>query len=391
MVNDLYNNTTACCHRKKVVKKSYYPGIFALAGIVFSSFYIFRSGLPQPSDFLFLLFSVLLVIKNKLYLDVKIKDNWFILLSFFYFLVVINGLSWSIIEENFQYNSFSLFLTFDILLFFSLREYLIGHACARGQICTSYFIALFVLTIITILGIGKSDFGSRYNAFFNDPNQMAHWVICVYAAISLLYRGKLIVRMIIFVVALYVVVKTESRSGIVGMGLVFLGVIMPFLKSRKAGNFNYVKIFSGAAFVVIMGYAVGSYFMQLDVTDRLIDRFASADFSQQAEIRGYGRIADYPQYLVLGAGKADDERFGSTYEIHSTPAAILFYYGIFGFVLFFGFLYFLVKKLSLHQAMIALGPLAYSFSTFNARTPIFWLTLAVCSYVLYEDNKKIDS
>lgn len=93
--------------------------------------------------------------------------------------------------------------------------------------------------------------------------------------------------------------------------------------------------------------------------------------------RGYMRVVQYPQYLLYGAGQGKDDRFGGLngdyYEIHSSPVAVLFYYGIVGFLLFAAFLW---KLFSSKINLLFLSPLlVYGLFTYGLRSPYFWLAL----------------
>jgi hypothetical protein len=93
--------------------------------------------------------------------------------------------------------------------------------------------------------------------------------------------------------------------------------------------------------------------------------------------RGYMRVIDHPQYLFYGAGQGRDERFGEidgeVYEIHSSPVAVLFYYGFLGLVLFAAFLW---RLFSAKWNLLFLSPLlVYGLFTYGLRAPYFWVAL----------------
>jgi hypothetical protein len=97
----------------------------------------------------------------------------------------------------------------------------------------------------------------------------------------------------------------------------------------------------------------------------------------QLLVRGYIRFVEAPQFLLYGAGQGGDDRFGEfegyVYEIHSSLAAVLFYYGILGLILFLAFIW---KLFPIKHNLLFLSPLfVYGLFTYGLRAPYFWIAL----------------
>ncbi len=212
---------------------------------------------------------------------------------------------------------------------------------------------------------------------------MAFWVLCSYAIFALLHKSGKLISCILFVISAVLIFASMSRSAFIGLLVMFLGVIISFLKPNDIKERNkpelakiIFRIFLTAFFITLAIVNLSENESFLSILNRLVE----TDYREQAEIRGYMRIFDYPEYLIFGASQRADIRVGALNEIHSTWMAFLFYYGIAGILLFGIFMYFILKRLNFNQVLISAGPLMYSFFTFGARTPIFWVFLACTLY-----------
>lgn len=263
---------------------------------------------------------------------------------------------------------------------------------------------LFLETVFSITGIGRTYGGSRAMGTFNDPNQFAHWtlwtVIIVIASTYRLY-GNLRWGWTALVLGWICLLFSGSRSGLLGMTLVtfslFFGQIAFFtsgLRRISLHKFHTVN-FLTLAFLILMAtfIALGNllseaYLKNLQskiLTQGQLFYERILGFSQgedSLEERGYDRVWKFPEYLLLGAGEGANQRWASkssfTGEIHSTIAGVLFYYGIPGLSLFLGLMLNLWNKLpSFWLRLLLLAPLFYSLGTYNLRNSMFWLGLGL--------------
>ena len=112
------------------------------------------------------------------------------------------------------------------------------------------------------------------------------------------------------------------------------------------------------------------------IISRLVEGIEEKD--KQVEGRGFDILLDFPEHLIFGAGQGGYDIYSPTaHEIHSTWFGILFYYGAFGLILFLYFLYKIYRRLAFADRMLFLAPMIYGFTTYNARTTIFWFLIAV--------------
>lgn len=341
-----------------------------------SQFYFWSSGIPQFSH-IFIMGAILLFNKSS---SINIEYSNTILLFVVYAICV--NFAWYLIILDSSYMMSIIYWVFNLLFFLlmmNLNQVQINffHEKLLFLIPFSYVIEI----IIWASNLGRHDFDPRYNGLFNDPNQMAFWVLST-CAIYLYISGSNSKKIIVYSLALFLILLTMSRSASIG----FLMLTLGFIFSQKGDLNKRIFVFFGT----LVFFGVLSYFLyNMGVFDNVVLRFIEGLNQRDSQVEGRGLFSffDYPQYLIFGAGQGAYWLYNPTgNEIHSTWLGILFYYGIVGIFLFLIFLYQIFRKLSLSNKMILLGPMLYGFTTYSARTLIFWFLLA--AFLLFSNNKK---
>lgn len=352
--------------------------------ILFSQFYVFQSGYPQPYNITLLLFCFLIVYKNKSsVLESGLVGLTPILFSFAIYVLIVNATA-SVTYKSLSFNFFSIQLTYNLLVFFSVFAFMQKQTGSVMAYVYAFFISALSLSIFWITGWGRYDFSApipgggsvvRYNGFFNDPNQMAFWSLCGLAATALLTAARPRIKVIILVVSVSLIALSISRSALLGMIFTASGILISLLNFKNRAMFLTSKKFLiGISLLVIT-------LLFLAWSSSMLDRFIMINFSAEAAARGFDRLLTHPQYLLFGAGQGLDQRFESIFEVHSTWIGFLFYYGIIGFSLFSWFVFSLMRQLDWPQRLIASGPFIYGLTTFGARSTMFWIFLASALHV----------
>lgn len=348
-----------------------------LLSFFLSQFYFWSSGIPQFSH-IFIIFSMLFFYKN---LTIYIENIEKIIMLFVMYVICVNFI-WYLIVLDFSYISATGYWVFNLLFFILMTN------LNQSQIDYFYEKLLFVIPlsyiveiIIWVTGLGRYYFEPRYNGLFNDPNQMAFWVLSS-CAIYLYISKSNFKKSIVYFLALFLILLTMSRSASIG----FLMLTIGFLFSQKGDLNRRIFLFFGT----LVFFGALSYFLYTQgVFDEVISRFllGAQQKDDQIEGRGLFHFIEYPQYLIFGAGQGGYWQYSVTNEeIHSTWLGVLFYYGVIGLSLFLLFLYQIFIKLSLPNKLILLGPMLYGFTTYNARTIIFWFLLA--TFFLFSETNK---
>lgn len=361
------------------------------AGLVLSQFYFFKSGMPQPAHFLMVLPFLFYLLRKRAFVLLPHKEEFpSFLIVFFLYATSIN-LFYAIYLEDHKFIFPVVYFFYGLVVYFVVQNIALYQSRGVFIINLALFFGLALLFVMSLIGVGNYRFFPRYNAFFNDPNQMAFWVLCVSSMLLVQRSFSNIVKVLVFLFLFYIILKSASRSGLVGFSVLVLGFLGAYIGSVfSESNFKkLVGVFFGVSLVFVFGYV----FIRdnLETIAFVESRLSQVDVGAQAGVRGYTRLLDYPEYLLLGAGQGSEIRFDpKEIEIHSTWAGLLFYYGIPGLLLMLGFILKIISRLSLSQSLIFSAPLLYSFSTLGYRTPIFWVFLAFffCLTILQDESRK---
>lgn len=333
--------------------------------------YLLPSGMPQVSHWLLALFAVLSFFCTKGTIQDRAVLLW--LWGFTLYGILVN-ITCSVVFDSYDFLMSSIYLLFNAISFTLISSFLcqiFSNQVVRNLLIIALLFSLLMYVIFYFVGIGRYNFKPRYNGFFNDPNQMAFWSLCVFSAIAVFSRSKVFL-VVAFLSTLIIVLASMSRSALVGIFPIILGV---FFKVVYKLNFKVI-IF------ILLGLIVAAFFIDWEQVydvfnlEYLFDRVQGTNTSDQLDVRGYNLPKKYPEYLLFGSGQGSLERFSRVDEIHSTWVGVLFYYGVVGLVLFAGYLWSFFKNLKFYDVLIALGPLFYSFSTYGLRTPSFFIFLA---------------
>ncbi|MDI5934370.1 hypothetical protein [Halomonas kalidii] len=347
-------------------------------GVFLSQFYVLPSGLPQPAHLLILLNFLLMAYFYSLnfhYQSYYERRTVLFLMAFCAYVVIAN-LVWMLMEQNPVFMKATIYWLYSVILFIFLLQAL-GDDHVRKSVAAAAFLSIAVLFLFWALGLGRYEVGSRYNGFFNDPNQMSFYVICVFSIFFYLVRGKGAGYLVfsLAVVSVILVFLTQSRSALLG---VFFSLVAAYLRLNgeiaigHGDRDKLVAIVIGLMAVPLVIYMIFS----LDMAGAALSRLQSTDYGAQADIRGYSRLLHYPEYIFLGSGQGVDERFGTRHEIHSTWFGVMFYYGLAGFILFITFIARIFFRLDVAGKVAFLAPVLYGIATYGARTPVFWFFLA---------------
>lgn len=231
-----------------------------------------------------------------------------------------------------------------------------------------------LLTQLLILGLGYGRPSYRTLVYFNNPNQLGYFcVLCATLAVVTghLYRIASLLVPAIVIAATVLASFSLSKAGIVGC---LMNALIMLFFTRSLSAVRKLLVVAIVA-VVLAATADGIRHTELyEHLDRRVNGF-QPDNDDSLSHRGYTRILDYPEYIVLGAGEGLIERFDSLIELHSYPGTVLFSYGLIGVALT---LYFLKAALGSWTVLFYLSPVwFYNLTHHGGRTVFFWILLGV--------------
>lgn len=375
--------------------------LLMLAAVVFSPFYMYASGLPQPAHVVMLVAATALIFLNWQRCLKFVRGN--VPGVLFLALVALINTAYAAYYQDKGFIVGTVYWVYGYLLLLAVM------CIARDPwiaTWTSRFI-LFALTLVVfayVVGWGGYTWWPRYQYFFNGPNQLAYYAMCLLLVYVAVTRGKLSVGLYAaYALMIFAVITTGGRSAYIAVAPL---VLLLLWLARKR--------WSHLAVLIIMPVAVNAVFEPLclpiykpsdlgnqrigckvdtgPVETRIISNNTITridDLSAKKEVtdhksvrtqllaRGYMRFIESPQYLLYGAGQGRDERFGEVdgyvYEIHSSLMAVVFYYGVLGLLLFLAFVW---KLFPAKQNLFFLTPLfVYGLFTYGLRAPYFWIAL----------------
>lgn len=358
---------------------------FLFFGVLLSGIYLWDSGIPQLGH-LFLLLGLIVYLISGGALKVTGPNRYLIL--FAVYSTIIN-MFYYLISNDWRFLISAAQILFNVMIYMFVLLMLNNYYTAQSRIVIAIWGCLLVQLFVYSTGQGNYTYFPRYSGTFNDPNQMAYWLLCSFAILVLLgWKNKTtpLISMVALFIFLFLLALTMSRSAFLG-GCILLATVFARYIFRMSRTYLYFSVIFMALFLPIVIYS-SDQLENINFTDiELLNRILETDVVDQADERGYTRIVNFPEYLLLGSGQGGHERFNQnkipefiSLEMHTTWGGLLHYYGIVGFSIILTFLVKLFKGADKYLLFIVTSTFVYGFSTYSFRTPIFWILLAVAAY-----------
>ncbi len=338
-----------------------------VAYLLLKPIYLFPSGGPQLADAVVAGLAVLLLLRGAVRLHPAAADVG-LFAGLFVFYVVLVNFAWAMWLSDLSMVKAPVFYFYNfmmLMIWLQLdREY--GSLFAR---CVVY--AILGATLLQVLAspfVVNNDM-QRQTVFFNNPNQLAYWVVL---AGSLLFVYSLRVHIplgmkIAFAGGLiYLAALSLSKAGIIAtapmLGLAFARSRRQTIAALALGGLLFL-VASGTTLFEQVAWRIGNIGEQSD--DNIVSR-------------GYARIWTYPEHLLLGAGEGRFDRFGAwtVKELHSSLATVLFSYGIPGFALFCLMLWHVCRGASPYAAAFLVPPFLFGLAHQGMRSSLLWVLFA---------------
>lgn len=349
-----------------------------LLGILASPFYVFKSGLPQPADFILIVFAITAYLHSLLIWgrmpSSLMPRPWLYLVLW----VVIVVLAWSLIMLSSNFLMEALFWIYNLLVSSSLVYLLVLRPDFKRYFEMAVQLSLLISGVGVVLSLG---FSVRPTGFFNNPNQLAFYSLCGLAILQALNKGYIkmgFLGIASFGASVLGILAAASLAAISGLALL---VAAHVIASR-----DFVLVFRT---VLVGGLAIG-LIMMIDspIKDAVLSnveyrmQVADKKVDSVSEERNYDRIIEFPQYTLLGAGEAHLERFYpyDVNEIHSSFGNLIFSYGIPGLLLFVLLSYIVLRRAPTPIWFVLFGLYVYSVTHMGLRTTSFWIFFAIVWY-----------
>jgi hypothetical protein len=212
------------------------------------------------------------------------------------------------------------------------------------------------------------------------------WAVAFLMAEAWLLRRRLTESALALMLGGTLVFLSGSRSGAMGILVALLAYVLLVISSIR-GERTMFRLYAtavAAAVFAILGLMWSETLRAATAEYSLnaVERLLATDVVFESEARGYDRLYKFPEWILTGSGEGAEWRWFMkcwfTGEIHSTPAKLLFAYGIPGTILF-GLFWFLQWRSLLGVAikLLALAPFAYSIGTYSLRNWSVWIGMAL--------------
>lgn len=334
-------------------------------------FYLLPSGLPQPSDVLLLILVPIALYRWKGRLHRNLARPLRPLLWFVLWVFLVNY-GWALVLSKWTmlkaYTIFPLYYVFNLAIFFALLLLYqrFGRIILRSTV-TALFAAVGVQVVVSLASQGHS---FRDAVFFNNANQLGYYALLAASMIAMAQKElkiSLLKASLGLTGCAHLALISGSRSGVAGIALLFFLIV-----------FSNPRVILAASVVAVALLVVGPVSQSIDHISQRANRKSHYTFAQE---RGYDRMWKYKEYMIIGAGEGDVNRFSNDpkhhgLEIHSSFATVMFSYGIIGISLFLWFIVRIVRGSSVRLGIMLIPTLTHTAAHQGLRFTMLWVLLA---------------
>ena len=348
--------------------------------IATSPVYVLPSGNPQPADVLFAIAAGVALFRA-LYLAQgfqrgRFPISWIALTVW----VTTVCLAWGLILQSHEFIRYALFWLYNLAIGGLIVYFLSSVRSAPDVLASAIAAALIVSSVGVVSDLG---FGTRVTGWFNNPNQLAYYSLCAMAALLVIYRFRLPIRvlpiagMISGLVGIFASASLAAMGGLLALSAAYLCANVTSIHSARK--------LVGVLLVIVAGFIAAEFGSGGYISDNVSGRMDRADAKLESwfEERRYDRIIAFPEYWAFGAGEGHLYRFqpyGDS-EIHSSLGNMLFAYGLPGALLLSWLLIVATWRGGLSGWLVLAAPMIYSLTHMGLRTTMFWILIAVMWYV----------
>ncbi|MGB5350798.1 MAG: hypothetical protein WBN10_14420 [Polyangiales bacterium] len=333
------------------------------------SFNVFGVGKPQPGDFMLVGLIGVPIVLVRFQMPTVIRRPVISLAAFVLYAIACN-FAWVTATGEWDFLKASAFYSFNFAVFLGYLV-MLGE---RGDDWLRWTLYGFAATLVmlALLSIPFSDRveSGRLELFFVNPNQLAyHVLLCATIVVMLAprYGVPRLVLYLLLLVAFYIELRTYSRAGVLGIGLL---AAIQIAHRPTVVTLLLLPIFAVALYLDLQA-------IDTELWEARFDTMQQSTTDDYLTDRGLDRIFAHPEYLIAGAGEGYFLRFHhSKFEIHSSAANLLFSYGVIGTALFLVFLRWLNVVLGARLTLLLIPALSYSLFHQGMRARPFWLLLA---------------
>lgn len=352
--------------------------------MVTSIFYVYSSGYPQPADL------IIFVAIGFSFMFFLFKQRWQVTLPMvlglaFAFCTFTINMTHYALQPDKQFFLSSLYYVFNLGIF--LYTYTIfkrtPNTLQRSLIPALALAIALECFFVLILDIKD---GYRSVGTFNNPNQLSYWALLSFCILVVLRYPSPLKWFDYGLIFALLLIEMESLSKAALISFLFGFICLAF--TRAVTPFGRAIMLVGclslAVFAIFSFQSIMATFGAAENVQKTVTRLAEIgkDSDDNLEGRGYNRLYENPQYLILGAGEGGYERFAIIpFELHSGIATLFFCYGISGATLFGLFLLSILRRLPPIYWALVFAIMLYGLTHQNIRFTYFWVFLGLIAAI----------
>lgn len=229
----------------------------------------------------------------------------------------------------------------------------------------------------------------RNSIFFSQINKLSRFALFSTVILFLLHYKTYIKSSLLLVgigLSIYLIAITYSKAAIIALvALLVLGLL-----------YTWKNVLSGVSIGVALLFIIPNYVSsgkisseQLSI-EKIESRIHESGRYDNLWSRGYDRIYNFPEYVILGASEQYRKRFdNNNYEVHSTVVNVLFSYGIVGLSIMGFFLFRFISFKPNFVLLFFIPILLHSLVHNDIRSIFLWLFVVIFSFIHIDENSSM--
>lgn len=369
--------------------------------ITLKPLYFWKSGLPQISDVLLILYVLytVLIKRGKLKIPTFCIMIVCTLTGLVAYQALIN-LVWSVVVNEALYPTVLFYAFNEIALLFCLS---LSSDIGVERLKQSVINGCVLSCAVSLIGLGIGSYSLRGTSFFNNPNQLGyHGILVLSLLISCMDASRPFKTLFITVSAIWLIVVSASKAALLGAcGLLVLYLLLGQTNRKiKSKLMQVLLLLLVFGIIYLVFFSNNAHILANEriafARSRIINMMAENDSALGAG-RGYDRIQEIGTHIIWGVGEGAYDRFTSLSgkELHSTYGSIIVSYGIIGamgYLLVLGRIVFARSpSVTMRNLIWMSGLLLYGVTHNGIRNTLLWVFFAVLLVAQQPANDESES
>ena len=340
--------------------------------------YVLPPGYPQPVTIVLFCACVWLFFTRPEGLLRCLLGQEVLLVTIFVAYTTIVNLFFATLHQNLEPIRYSIFYVQVWVACIVVYHYVRSNRLAIKALYYGVLTSLILQFALVFMFVGSDVV--RQTGTFNNPNQLGFYAVLALGFVVVLkprMRGSNLVFAVGVMAAVLLALLSLSKAAVVAM-LSLLMLSAAVARPRRQ-FWARIRPLLMLAVPVLAVSAVIVFREDIELIQNVVDRLAiiGLDSDDSLGQRGYGRITEWPQYLVFGAGEGLLYRWDLQREIHSMFGTLVFSYGLPGTIVFLSLLAVAWRR-NARDCLVVVPPiLLYSLTHHPLRQPMMWVLLVL--------------